>query len=424
MRILFLTNFYPPHELGGQERSCQQVVEGLAKRGHQTAVLTSRHGADDTSGEGDGIYRWLYLEMDLVPWRHSVTFFTQRGRRERHNIQRLRQVLDQFKPDIVFVWGMWNLSWSLPAFAEAHCPEKVVYRFADYWPTLPSQHELYWRVSGRRWFTHLPKQIVGRLALALLARDNPRPSLAFEHTICVSAATRDILVQAGIPVADARIIYTGIEATAYRNGHHRRAQKPVERLNVLYAGRLAADKGVETAILAMARLKRSAAENPISLSLAGSGLAEYEAYLRQLVEKEGIGDCVSFLGQVPYAKMPSLLQHFDVLLVPSTWPEPFARVVLEGMVAGLVIVATPTGGTAEVVVDGENGLLFAAGDAHELAQKITALAIERELRWRLARAGQQTVVQRYTVARMLDGFESYLTEVALGANRRVLVPTL
>ena len=81
------------------------------------------------------------------------------------------------------------------------------------------------------------------------------------------------------------------------------------------------------------------------------------------------------------------------------------------MLSSLVVVATQTGGTVEVLRDGENGLLFAAGDAEDLAQKIAVLAADPKLRQRLARAGHQTVVKRFTKTKMMDEIESYLQEV-------------
>src|SRR5215207_8397818 len=105
MRILFLINFYQIHGSGGQDLSCQQVISGLKQRGHTTLVLTSMQGTNNVPVEENGIYRSLYLEMDLVPWRHSITFFTRRKAREQHNLQCFERVLDQFEPDVVFIWG-------------------------------------------------------------------------------------------------------------------------------------------------------------------------------------------------------------------------------------------------------------------------------------------------------------------------------
>src|SRR5215216_6297935 len=122
MRILFLTNFYLVHGSGGEEQSCQQVVEGLQQRGHTTLVLTSMHGTGNVPLEQDGIYQSLYLEMDMTPLRHSVVFFTQRKSREQHSLQVFERVVRQFDPDIIFIWGMWNLPYSLAAFAESRYP--------------------------------------------------------------------------------------------------------------------------------------------------------------------------------------------------------------------------------------------------------------------------------------------------------------
>ena len=412
MRILFLTNFYLPYGLGGEEKSCQQIVKGLNQRGHVTFVLTSMHGINNVPVEADGIYRALYLEMDMVPWRHSLTFFTQRKAREKHNLQCFERVLKQFKPDIIFIWGMWNLPKSLPALAEAKYPDKVIYRFATYWPTLPSQHEFYWRALGRKWYSRFPKQVLGPIALAMLAKEDLHPPLLFKHAICVSAATRNILVEAGIPVANARVIHTGLDAKPYLNsGHNRWTVHDDQKLNLLYAGRLSEEKGVDTAIKALEKLVFGQNKQDISLSVVGSGSVDYVAYLRHLVTQAGLNDYVSFFGRVPAEEMPQLLQKFDVLLVPSTWPEPFARIVLEAMISALVVVATPTGGTTEILINGENGLLFAPDDAEDLAQKIICLAADSKLRQKLALAGRKTVMERFTETKLMDEVESYLQEI-------------
>jgi glycogen synthase len=412
MRVLFLTNFYLIEGGGGEEQSCQQVVEGLKQRGHVTLVLTSMHGTNNVPIEADGIYRSLYLEVDLVPWRHSITFFTKRKSRENYNLQCFERVLNQFKPDVIFIWGMYNLPRSLPVLAEARYPDKVVYRFATYWPTLPSAHEFYWRAPGRKWYSQVSKQVLGRLALAMLANEVQQYPLTFKHAICVSAASRKILVDAGVPVSNARIIYTGLEANKYLNGQQQHRRDDTAGLNLLYAGRLAPDKGIDTAIDAMTKLVFGQGRRQIRLCLAGSGSSDYENQLRSLVSQAGLDDHVSFLGWVRPAEMPELLRKFDVLLMPSIWAEPFARVLLEGMISGLVVVATPTGGTPEIVLDGENGLLFTPGDPEDLAQKISRLLNDPELCRKLAATGKRNILERFTVTKMMDEFENVLQDVA------------
>ena len=417
MRVLFLTNFYMDGT-GGEEQSCQQVVEGLKQRGHETLVLTSMHSSNNLPVEADGIYRSLYLEMDLVPLRHSITFFTKREAREKHNLQVFERVLQQFDPDIIFIWGMWNLPNSLPAFAEARHPYKVVYRFATYWPTLPSQHEFYWRTPGRSWYSWLLKQVLGHIALAMLAKEAQKVPLTFRHAICVSAATRNVLVEAGVPVSHARVIHTGLDVKRYLKDNERRPlHSEDQNLNLLYAGRIYPEKGIDTLIEAMIKLVYEQGRREIKLNLAGSGSVEYENHLRQLVNQAELTDNVLFLGWVSPDEMPALLRKFDVIVVPSIWPEPFARVLLEGMISGLVVVATPTGGTREILMDGQNGLLFTPENAEDLAQKIVCLADDPDLRRKLSLAGRQTVTERFTVKTMLDEVESYLQEISLASSQ-------
>ena len=412
MRILFLTNFYPPYEIGGMEQSCQQVVEGLRKRGHHNYVLTSMNGTRNRPVEENGVYRWLYLEMDFEPWVQAFKFFLNREKREKQNLQRFDQLIRDTQPDIIFIWGMWNLPRSLAAFAETQYPDQVIYRFADYWPTLPSQYKLYWQTPGRKWFSRIPKLLMGFLARFALAFDHPA-NLKFEKAICVSAATRDVLVNAGIPISHARIIHTGIDETKYPDGNARTNTDMEDKiLKLLFAGRLSADKGVETAIKAMKQIVYEKGKTTVQLSLAGTGSEDYLKRLHNLVSRDRLDDYVKFLGYLPSEEMPDLMKEFDVMLVPSTWEEPFARVVLEGMTAGLVVVATPMGGTKEILRHGENGLLVNPGDANDLAEKIEDLADSPYLRCALSVAGRKTIKEHFTFEIMMDKIESYLCDAA------------
>jgi glycosyltransferase involved in cell wall biosynthesis len=251
---------------------------------------------------------------------------------------------------------------------------------------------------------------MSNIALAMLAMDKQQIPIKFEHVVCVSAGTRQVLVDAGIPIAHARVIHTGLDVQEFTNGSQPSLKEETRPLKLLYAGRLSTEKGVDTVIQAMGELVKTLGRGDMHLQLAGAGQESYEYELRDSVRQLGLEDVVTFLGRVPSKEMPALMQSCDVLIVPSIWPEPFARVVLEGMVSRMVVVATPTGGTGEIVADGENGLLFPAGDSSALAQRILSLAENPSLRKKLAEAGWQTVMQHYTKTGMLDAYEKFLLE--------------
>ena len=106
--------------------------------------------------------------------------------------------------------------------------------------------------------------------------------------------------------------------------------------------------------------------------------------------------------------MPALLQQFDALVFPSIYEEPLARMTQEAMASGLVVVGTTTGGTAEILRDGETGLTFAPEDADALADQVVRLVSDPDLRRRLVQTGRQTVQEKFTLDRMVGDIDAYL----------------
>jgi glycosyltransferase involved in cell wall biosynthesis len=84
------------------------------------------------------------------------------------------------------------------------------------------------------------------------------------------------------------------------------------------------------------------------------------------------------------------------------------------MVSDLVVIATPNRKTAEIIRDSENELLFTAEDSQALAQKVVLLASDKTLQRQLRENGRKTVMEGFTLTRMLDSYEYYLQRVADG----------
>ena len=406
MRILFLSNFFPPARPGGYTQWCQEVAERLAEQGHTIGVLTSRYELAKAPANERNVFRLLHLEGDLAYYK-PLHFFTQWKRQNHENLSFLEQTVKKFAPDLIFVWGMWALSKAVPAHAEQLLPGRVVYYLSDYWPSSPDMHTTYWQSPTRHGPMQIPKRVLGRAAMTMLAKE-AQLDLKFEHVICVSARVRELLVESGLPIQHARIIHGGtdierfldVRKREYRSGH----------LKLLYAGQLVQHKGVHTAIEAMARLVKNQEIHQTTLTLVGSGHPSYEAFLRNLVENEGLHEVVKFHQPVSKARMPAILQEFDVLIFPSIYEEPLARITQEAMAAGLVVVGTTTGGTKEILREEETGLTYSPEDAGGLAEQITRLIQDPDLCCRLAQAGRNTVMERFTLDRMVQQIEEYLLD--------------
>src|SRR5438105_5835953 len=88
VRLLILTNFFPPYQIGGYERLCQQVVDRLRARGHATTILTSMYGVPRPELD-DNVHRVLGLQGDLYFYRASRLIEAARhGRRDRAYLRR------------------------------------------------------------------------------------------------------------------------------------------------------------------------------------------------------------------------------------------------------------------------------------------------------------------------------------------------
>jgi glycogen(starch) synthase len=413
MRILFLSNFFPPARPGGYTQWCHEVAERLAERGHTIGVLTSRYERAKAPANEQNIYRLLHIEGDLAYYR-PLHFFTQWKKQHRENLIFLEQTVKDFAPDLIFVWGMWALSKALPALAEQLLPGRVVYYLSDYWPSAVDMHTTYWQSPSQRWSTQIAKRVLSKVAMSMLAKEG-QPDLKLEQVICVSARVRDLLVDAGLPIQHARIIHGGTDMVRFQGVRKRDDRSG--HLKLLYAGQLVRHKGVHTAIGAMAKLVNKRRIIQISLTLVGSGHPDYEAFLRGLVENEGLRDFVTFHKPVSRDEMPAIFQQFDVLIFPSIYEEPLARITQEAMASGLVVVGTTTGGTKEILKDGETGLTFTPEDADGLAEQVARLIVDPDLCCRLAQAGRQTVLENFTLDKMVSEIEAYLFDCYVRSSR-------
>ena len=142
-----------------------------------------------------------------------------------------------------------------------------------------------------------------------------------------------------------------------------------DRDHVLFVGRLVPGKGVDVLLEAMAVL--CGRIPTVRLTVVGEG-SEHEPLMARAAE---LAIAVTFTGSLPPDQAGVLMRRATVVAVPSTTPEGLGLVALEAMAQGAAVVATALGGAAEVVRDGENGLVVEPGDAQGLAT-----ALERVLR--------------------------------------------
>jgi glycosyltransferase involved in cell wall biosynthesis len=214
----------------------------------------------------------------------------------------------------------------------------------------------------------------------------------FDRYLTVSRFSAEVL---GAPPSRTRVIYGGADPRRFA------PQPGGDRDGVLFVGRLTPHKGVDRLIRALPPGAR--------LRVAGSGghdprppERDYPLLLRRLAD----GRDVSFLGPVPEEALPGLYRRAAVLALPSVDRTCYGREVrvsellglaaVEAMASGTPVVASRTGGLAEVVADGETGFLVDPGDEEALGDRLALLLSDRRLAARLGANARDLVLQRFT----------------------------
>jgi len=219
--------------------------------------------------------------------------------------------------------------------------------------------------------------------------------LLVARVIANSNASRAALVDAGMPAERIGVVYNGIDPASFDAVTDddveavRRELALPERGVVGVFSRLSAWKGQHVVVEALRELP------DVTTLFVGEALfPEDEAYAHRLrtdVEAWGLTDRVRMPGF--RADIPVLMRACDVVLHTSTAPEPFGRVVVEGMLAGTPVVATREGGPAEIIIDGKTGLLLPAGDPCALTAAIRHLLDDPAFANSLAANGRAAAAQ-------------------------------
>ena len=344
MRVLVVSGIWPP-DVGGPASHAPEVAAWLAGRGHAVEAVVTADGPPPPAP-----YPVHWVPRSLPPGvRHAraVAAIAARARRA----------------DVAYSTGMFGRSSLGTWLARTPVVLKIT---AD-----PAFERARRRglVAGE--VTDFQAGGGGALGGVLRrARDAALGRAA--HVVCPSSFMRDLVVAWGVPPSRVDVLPNPAprvaEAEPFDVG-----ERPV----LAFAGRLTAQKDLGVALAALRELP------DVRLLVAGDGPER-----ARLVAEAPAN--VTFLGPLPRSRVLGLLRGADAAVLTSAW-ENFPHGVVEALAVGTPVVATRTGGVAEVVRDGENGLLVEAGDAAAFAAAVRRLLSDDALRARLAAAAAPSV---------------------------------
>ncbi len=393
MKLLVVSDRYPPYFEGGYELRCAETVAYLKQRGWETTVLTTRYG--DAAASDAGVLRLLPYVSHGVS-RGSLLYWWSRMRAAAHfraNVRPVLGIVEKIKPDVIFCWQLQDIGvlW-LPAVQRLRIP--VVFSLGDYWlrDCLLSKglSRFYWGIGNAR-------------------------RLPLQRLVANSAYLKDEYVRAGCPSDTVSVLPRGIARERILSDEApqgARGNAPAEIVRLLYVGRIHPDKGLETACEALAFLKNEPPPVDASLDIIGAGAAGYVAQLMRFIQNRGIVSQVRFLGQLSREVVLSRYQQYGIFILPVRWPEPFSMSLVEAMARGVAVIASREGGNPEIVEDGVNGLLVPAGDSRALAAAVRRLARDPQLSRQLVSHALRTVQERYCLEKLLPLWEQLLVNAA------------
>lgn len=238
-----------------------------------------------------------------------------------------------------------------------------------------------------------------------------------DKVICVSHGQADKVLSAGVAEKKVTVIHNAVrsgrfeEASNYKRRLLHSLFKHQPEHIVGAAGRLSPEKGFDVLIEAAAIM---AQDGTCDFGIVLFGEGELRDDLERQINVNGLDGRLILAGFT--VELDSYMPHFDAF-VQSSLTEGLPNVLLEAAAAGVPVVATNVGGTAEVVVDGETGLLVPAGDADALAEGLKGLLCEPELRASLRQAARQHVLKDFTFAAQAAAYKQLFRSLLLKSER-------
>lgn len=388
MKLVIVTDFYPPDLQGGPETTAAVVVASLRARGHAVWVLTSTSGRPRAD---HGVHRVLpryhhpnvpgsKLSLARKTWVDLRTYLTTRSH------------LTAVSPDVVLVQSGRYISFRA-ATAALSLGLPSVFFAHDAW-------------LAQRRLTDVDGGLRGRLRARWVYR-----GYSFRRLLVPS---RDLLMQyraTGFPDSQLAVLYHGVDTGRFAP----REVGADDRERLLFVGGLYDTKRVEVAIHALKELG-DRGHPAATLTIVGEGEPVYTRSLHAEVARLGLDGRVRFEGRVEHDRLPEVFARASAVVIPSRY-ETFSITAIEAMACGRPVVASAVGGLKEVIDDGVDGLLVPTGDAPALAAAVQRLLDRPTWAAEVGARARQAVIRRFTLERFTAELESLLME-ACGQTTR------
>jgi glycosyltransferase involved in cell wall biosynthesis len=354
MKVLLVTEYFPPRVFGGGERSAELLAESLAANNIQTHVLTSSIEGEKEIAKIDGVTIIRTLKTGMTPYKfldnvNRFRIFSSSVKRE------VRILHDREKYDVIHALN----TTSALGISKLALDAKLFATINNYVGICPKGNLFYKEecvcdgCSPTKFIScMMQSSYVGKQKMNAFLKYNPlfhtylyndylhrKKALRKFHLIAVSSFIGRLL--------DAQTILPNLTEINQKIIPYQIKKK---RKTITYIGYIEKIKAVDLLI-------RSYAKSRVDADLLIVGDGSELANVKELTKRIGIEKDVIFTGRIDGKYIPYIYKISDAIALVSLWPEPFSRILLEATYYGKPILATNSGGNPDAVIDGKNGFL-------------------------------------------------------------------
>jgi len=378
MKVLFITEYFPPKAKGGGEISCFLLGKYLTKLGVEVHVLTSKfkNTKKEEIIEGMFIHRKTKTGKNpnsiLSNFKRSLIF----PKSVRKNTKKL---IKKYKFDIIHYFNI-NSSYGviktkIPKIMHINspvlfCPKGNLLYGSKYSCNLHCNYKIF-----KKCFKD--SRYIGKIKNSFFLKYNPffRKYLYasyknkikllknFDYFVPISNFLSKKLQTLGINKNKILVVPNIIETEKFEKNKVKGS-----KLNIIYLGSYIESKGILTLLDSLEHLKKDYVCN-----LYGEGILGKEIRKRIILKKLN----VIVHKKAKYNDIPKILAQHNVLILPSLMSEAFGRVLVEAMASGCLPISSRVGGTGDIIKNKRNGYLFESGHDKELSEILNNLKLSK-----------------------------------------------
>ncbi len=377
-KILVITNLFPPQEMGGFGKTMWELCLGLINRNHDVVILTSdssylhKEPAEGSPSIEQHVHRNLALHGN---WKKGILEYETDDKKINEIIIKnhlvIRNQVEEFQPEVCIVGNIDLMGYPfIREILDKQIP--VIHRLGNQIPGYP-------------------------------ASDTPK-----NPNYCMATASQWLqksLLDDGYPIQNFEVLYPGAPLEQY----YRLIPPDFSTLRIAFAGIVAPFKGLHTLINALVRLKQFGI--PFECHVLGN--TSHQTYFEKIIRfctEESILNNTHFYGFQSRKAAARIFDRCNILAFPTSIPETFGKSQIEAMASGMVVISTAMGGAAEVIQNGETGLVIEKENDRQLANKLRHLVDHPDEFAQLSARGQQHALQ-FTDHASVDKLEEIIAKM-------------